>query len=68
MRNQIEFKAQIVRLAFRDKLLLSENSWLFNFLSNLPSREYKIIVNILYKTLNDNDKNRWLKMFNENES
>lgn len=68
MRNQTEFKAKIVRLAFHNKLLLSENSWFFNFLSNLPSREYKIIVNILYKTLNDNDKSRWLKMFNENES
>ena len=67
MRNQIELKAKIVRLAFRNKLLLSENSWFFNFLSNLPSREYKIIVNILYKILNDNDKNHWLKMFNEDE-
>ena len=67
MRNQTEFKAKIVRFTIHDRLLLSENRWLFNFLSNLPSREYKIIVNILYKILNDNDKNYWLKMFKENE-
>ena len=67
MRNEIELKARIVRLVFYNKLLLSENRWLFNFLSNLPSREYKILVNILYKILNDKDKNHWLKMFNESE-
>lgn len=61
MRNEIEFKAKIVRLVIHNRLLLSENRWLFNFLSNLPSQEYKIIINILYKILNDNDKNHWLK-------
>lgn len=67
MRNEIELKSKIVRLTFYNKLLLSENRWLFNFLFNLPPQEYKIIVNILYKTLNDEDKNYWLKMFDENE-
>ena len=63
MRNNTEVKARIVRLSYFKKLYTEENHWFFHFLDKLPPTERKILVDILYKTLNDEDKEKWLKTF-----
>ena len=58
-----EDKARIIRLIFSNKLLLNENDWLHNFLDS-SSHETKILINILYKILNHEDKEKWEKILN----
>ena len=68
MRDTIKLKEKIVRLSYHKKLYYEENHWFFCFLDKLPPIERKILVNILYKTLNDADKKKWLEIFNKEEN